>query len=66
MKPSLKAKELPSSLHLYEILYVDGSSRFLYGNGGTHVWAQSREVWPNQEIEDVVQLDDSWKEKGLN
>lgn len=59
-------KTLPDSLHLYEIFYQDGTSRFLYGNGGTHAWAQSREIWPNQKIQEIVQLDDAWKEKGLN
>lgn len=60
------ARSLPDTLHLYEVLYEDGSSRFLYGNGAPHAWAQSREIWPNQVIAEIVQLDDSWKEKGLN
>lgn len=59
-------KQVPASLHLYEILYSDGSSRFLYGNGQTHVWAQSAEMWPSQKIQEIIQLDDSWKKIGLN
>jgi hypothetical protein len=60
------AKTLPDTLHLYEVLYEDGSSRLLYGNGAPHAWAQSREIWPNQKIADIVQLDDAWKEKEFN
>jgi hypothetical protein len=66
MKSFSITKEVPSSLHLYEILYSDGTSRFLYGNGGTHAWAQSAKIWPHQKIQEIIQLDDSWKQKGLN
>lgn len=54
-------KEVPSSLHCYELLYDDETTGTLFGNGAAHAYAISKEMWPHKEIIDVIQLDDSWK-----
>ena len=58
---ALKKKKYPESLHQYKIKYKNKNERILYANGATHAYAISKENWPNEEIYDVEQLDDSWK-----
>jgi hypothetical protein len=57
----LPTKSYPRALHMYKVLYRDDSFRVLYACGMTHAHATSREYWPGQEIESIIQLDDSWK-----
>lgn len=57
----MKTKTYPKALHLYRLVYADNNCRLVYACGMTHAYATSREYWPNDEIKEVTQLDDSWK-----
>lgn len=57
----IDSKTYPAALHMYSVRYADGQHRILYACGMTHAHAMSKEYWPNQEILEVHQLDDSWK-----
>ena len=57
----METRSYPRSLQLYKLVYQDNNCRMLYACGMTHVYAMSREFWPNDKIKEVTQLDDSWK-----
>lgn len=61
MPPSVKT--YPRALHMYKLLYKGNSSRILYACGMTHAHTMSTEYWPQQEIDSIIQLDDSWKNR---
>lgn len=61
MANMIKQKTYPQALHMYQVEYRDGRVRTLYGCGMTHIFAMSREYWPGEDIMEIRQLDDSWK-----
>ena len=61
MMTDTRTKRYPNALHMYELNHSDGQVRQVYACGMTHACATSREYWPDLEILDINQLDDSWK-----
>lgn len=57
----MKAKTYPKALHMYKLEYNDNTQKVLYACGMTHAYSISRECWPNHEIKEITEMDDSWK-----
>jgi hypothetical protein len=56
-----KVKSVPKALHMYNIEYTNGDQKVIYACGMTNAHFTSREYWPELEVLNICQLDDSWK-----
>lgn len=57
----MTTKNYPKALHMYELRYEDDTVRTVYACGMTHAYSISKECWPKDKIDEVIELDDSWK-----